>query len=341
MKKPVSLIWGFGPTYRRRIGHNIQKAISTGYDGILEYIVLTDNVDDFWNGISKPVKDKILSVSDINKVREDYPWSFEEEMVPTGSNEEEYGKNYVEGMQQRGKMFSYSIHRFSLLELIGMGIKQFVIQDNDVDIRYDKIVSGAISEEIFWNEFFTPENSMKGCHMESVILDNTGAIMEAAAIGHNSNDVFKISKIVYAHLNNLYGKNKEYNKNIFHITEGPFRFYNFSSIADLSKYFADWNEILRISYTNPAIRSNMGCGGYMLCDFIPVGIANSYNDIQVLNFPNALFKTNIYYADRYFMPRGVGFADGISFWPAPTVAEFMEKNARTVEWLKNRNEWLD
>lgn len=338
--KPVSLIWGFGPTYRRRIGHNIQKAISTGYDGILEYVVLTDNVDDFWNGISTEVKKKIISVTDINTAREGYPWSFEEEMVPLGDNEEEYGINYVKGMKA-GRMFSYSIHRFSLLELIRIGVTKFVIQDNDVDIRYDKIVNGKITEEAFWAEFFTPENSMKGCHRESVILDNSGAVSEAMAIGHNSNDVFKISEIVFEHLNKLRGTNKIYNKHIFTITEGPFRYYNFNSVFDLSVYFETWNEILRLSYTTPSIRSNMGCGGYMLCDFIPVGIANSYNGIEVLNFPNDFFTTNIYYADRYFMPKGVGFADGIFFMPAPTVEAFMVQNKHTVDWLKNRSQWLD
>ena len=338
--KPVSLIWGFGPTYRRRIGHNIEKALSTGYDDILEYIVLTDNVDDFWKGISKQVKNKIVSVTDINKARESFLWSFNEEMVPTGDSEEEYGKNYVDGMQ-KGRMFSYSIHRFSLLELQRLGVTKFVIQDNDVDIRYDKIVNGIVTEADFWKEFDTPESSMKGCHKETVMIDNSGAILEAMAIGHNSNDVFKISEIVFEHLNKVYGTKRTYDKHYFNITEGPFRFYNFKSVLDLGVYFETWNEILRLSYITPSIRTNMSCGGYMLCDFIPVGIANNYNGIEVLDFSSNFFKTNIYYADRYFMPRGTGFADGLCFWPAPTVAEFMINNAKVVDWLKNRNEWLE
>lgn len=339
MKKPTILIWGIGPTYRKRILHNIHKAIITGYDNLMDYIVLTDYPDDF-TGLAKEVEKKILTVLDIREMRKDYPWSVVEEMVPVGKDEEEYGKNYIAGMQA-GRMFSYSIHRFSLLEAARQGITNFILQDNDVDIRYDKIVSGNMQEGVFWDEFNTPVNSMKGCHKETIIVDNSGAIKEVMAIGHNSNDVFKIAKIVFDHLNYFYATDKGYDKHFFEITEGPFRYYNFESGEKVKKYFDVWNEILKISYMNPTIRSNMGCGGYMLCDFIPVGLANIYNDMAVLNFPNEFFKTNIYYADRYFMPRGTGFADGLSFWPAPTVAEFMINNAKVVDWLKNRQEWLE
>lgn len=337
--KPVSLIWGIGPTYRARILHNIKKAMATGYNNIMDYVILTDKVSDF-AGLDRALSLKIIAVLDINRLRQLYPWSEQEEYIPGGDSEDEYGRNYVAGMT-KGRMFSYSVHRFSLMVLPGLGIKSFVLQDNDVDIKYDKIVSGKIKEEDFWKEFDTPINSMKGCHHETVIRDNTGAIQQAMAIGHNSESVFNISDICFKHLNKLYSTEIVPSQITFHITEGPFRYYNFESVDHVEKYFDVWNEVLRLSYSTFEIKNNMTCGGYMLCDFIPVGIANHYLGMQVLNFPNEFFKTNIYYADRYFMPRGTGFAEGVYFVPASNVIEFMVKNEATIAWLMKRHEWND
>lgn len=339
MERPVILIWGIGPTYRRRIIHNIQKAINTGYGLTMDYIVLTDHVDDFYS-LPREIQNKIISVVDINRLREPWPWSSEEEMVPKGISEEEYANNYLAGARN-SKMFSYGLHRFSLLEAGRLGINRFVLQDNDVDIRYDKIVSGKISEDDFWGQFDTPINSMKGCHKETIFTDNTGALMVSNAIGHNSHEAFNVSRIIFDSLNSKYGLNKNGDPDFFEVTEGPFRYYNFPSSYDVIKYFDVWNHAIMMVYQHEYIKKNMGGGGYMLCDFIPVGIANRYMGLQVLDFPNEYFTTNIYYADRYFMPRGTHFTDKLYFKPALTVKEFYEVNADLINWFKGRNDWRE
>ena len=70
--KPIISIWGLGPTYRDRVKHNIQKAIDIGYDNIMDYIILTDVPEDFFE--LRDATKKIIDIVNIHDVREIYPF---------------------------------------------------------------------------------------------------------------------------------------------------------------------------------------------------------------------------------------------------------------------------
>ncbi len=97
-----------------------------GYDNIMNYVVLTDYPEDFTEFAEQT--GKIKAIIDINKAREPYPWSPELEHIPSASTDEkEYGKQYVKNMSQ-GKMFSYSLHRFSFPTIAELGYNKIVFQ---------------------------------------------------------------------------------------------------------------------------------------------------------------------------------------------------------------------
>jgi hypothetical protein len=47
-EKPIALIWGLGPSYRKRVKSTIETALNSGYDNIMEFIILTDVPEDFY-----------------------------------------------------------------------------------------------------------------------------------------------------------------------------------------------------------------------------------------------------------------------------------------------------
>ena len=222
MNKPIISTWGLGPSYRDRVKHNLLKSLETGYDNTMDYIILTDVPEDFDELRSKT--NKIIDVINIHEVRDQYPYSKKIEYIPL--DQENYGKEYRDLMNV-GKDFSYALHRFSLPRIAELGYTKFIFQDPDVDIRYDKIISGEITEELFWEQFNTPENSMKGCHKEHVGIDPGYEFKIASALGHSSESALQLSSILTYELSKKYPTNKSPLIIKLDITEGPFRYYNF------------------------------------------------------------------------------------------------------------------
>jgi hypothetical protein len=73
---------------------------------------------------------------------------------------------------------------------------------------------------------------------------------------------------------------------------------------------------------------------------MPVGIANLYCGINVLNFPNVIFNIHIHYEDRYFLPISSGAPGlGTPFVASNTQEEFMENNKELKKVLEERNAW--
>jgi hypothetical protein len=334
MNKPIISTWGLGPSYRDRVKHNLLKSLETGYDNTMDYIILTDVPEDFDELRSKT--NKIIDVVNIHEVRDQYPYSKKIEYIPL--DQENYGKEYRDLMNV-GKDFSYALHRFSLPRIAELGYTKFVFQDPDVDIRYDKIVSGEITEELFWEQFNTPENSMKGCHKEHVGIDPGYEFRVASALGHSSESALQLSSILTYELSKKYPTNKSPIIIKLDVTEGPFRYYNFSSVDKLKTYFNVWNDAMNLSFSNDIFKNCNGCGGYMICDYIPVGVSNYINDITVLNFDPQFYKVNIYFTDRYFSPINYNFADGTNFIPSDTLEEFYSKNIEQIKTLKQQNRW--
>jgi hypothetical protein len=334
MNKPIVVTWGLGPSYRERVKHNFLKSLETGYNNTMDYLILTDVPEDFDE--LRASTNKIIDVINIHEVREQYPWSKEIEFIPT--NQEKYGEEYIKNYST-GKQFSYSLNRFSLPRIAELGYTKFVMHDPDSDIRYDKIVSGEITEEEFWNQFDTPVNSMKGCHMEYVGIDPGDVFLSSAAIGPNSKGTLQMSSILVDRLNQKFNNNKNAIIEKLYITEGPFRYYNFESPEKVKEYFNIWNESINISFSDLQFKRCSECGGYMLCDYIPVGVSNYYCNIEVLHFDPLYYNVNIYFTDRYFMPKVINFDDGTHLTSASTLEEFYQINTKQIEILKQQNQW--
>ncbi len=334
MNKPIIVTWGLGPSYRDRVKHNFLKSLETGYNNTMDYLILTDIPEDF-DELRKSTN-KIIDVVNIHEVREQYPWSKEIEFIPT--DQENYGKEYRDHMNTR-KSFSYSLNRFSLPRIAELGYTKFIMHDPDADIRYDRIVNGEITEEDFWNQFDTPVNSMKGCHMEYVGIDPGDVFVPSAAIGPNSKITLQMSSILMDRLNQNLNSNFHPILSKLNITEGPFRYYNFESPEKIKEYFDIWNESIKISFSNPEFQICSQCGGYMLCDYIPVGVTNHYCGVKVLHFDPLYYTVNIYFTDRYFSPKVMNFPDGSHLMPANTLEEFYQINAKQIEILKQQNQW--
>jgi hypothetical protein len=333
MNKPIVSTWGLGPSYRNRVKHNFLKSLETGYNNTMDYIILTDVPEDFDELRSKT--DKIIDVINIHDIREQYPFSKEIEHIPL--NQERYGEEYKE-LMDKNKHFSYSLHRFSLPRIAELGYTKFVFQDPDVDIRYDKIISGEITEENFWEQFNTPENSMVGCHKEEISLGREFILTPARVISSN-HLALQFSSILAYELSKIFPTDKTPVINRLDVTEGPFRYYNFSSVDKVKTYFNVWNEAIKFSFSTNLFQNLNSCGGYMLCDYIPVGITNYLNDITVLNFNPQFYNVNIYFTDRYFLPKSYNFPDGSHLMPANTLEEFYQINAKQIEILKQENRW--
>jgi hypothetical protein len=338
MDKPIISLWGLGPSYRRRVKLNILDAISMGYSNIMDYVILTDYPEDFIE-LSEQTN-KIKAIIDINKVRELYPWSIELEHIPTSStNEKEYGEQYINNLQY-GKMFSYSLHRFSFPTISQLGYNKIVFMDGDVKIRYDKIVSGELTEEQFWEEFNTPVNSMKGCVAENVYIDeNTLQFNRSQAMGWDQSMLaLQACSIIYHELCKKHNTHRYYLIQNLPITEGPFRYYHLKSPDKVKEVFDIWNDCIEITLSNPNLKSCQYCGGYMLCDYMPVATSNLYCGIQVLNFPNTVYNRQIHFEDRYFIPPGVpGF--GGNFNVGENLEDFMEKNKELKKMMDHHKAW--
>jgi hypothetical protein len=341
--KPIIATWGFGPTYRNRIKHNIQKAINTGYDNIMDYIILTDYPEDFYELRDKT--NKIIDIINIHKIRPKYsPWSLDHEFIPQALDEENYAKEWVE-LRTQHKWFTYSLNRFSLPRISELGYSRFVMGDCDVDIRYDKIVNKECTEEEFWEQYNTPINSMKGCDYETHDLKNVDTSNIDLFRNHNLFSRIVSGCIMRYKLNEKF---PEVYKNIKHLfsteiiqTEGPFRYYNLESSDYVKKYFDVWDEVMKINIQDKWLRELIYGSTYMLIDNIPVAITNEVLNIKVLEFSKFWHKVHVYYQDRHFFPRGTVGADGLSLQPTNTLEDFYKINKTHIEFLKSVNDFVE
>jgi hypothetical protein len=332
--KVLVSIWGCGPSYRDRVKFTIQKAIDTGYPHILPYIILTDVPCDFDELRSKT--DKIIDVIDIHAEREKYsPWSEEfEYLCQEKYDEQKYGEEFVNALKE-DKHFSYATHRFVFPRIAELGYNRFLHSDADVDILYDKIVDGKLSEEEFWEQFNTPVNSMKGNDMEQRSLDGFGA--------HYFNICIISSNILRYEIQRLH---PEYNhlcclKIDYTQTECSFRYYHLADTSMILKYFELWDEIAHIMLPHRDLKQILGGPGYVRIDNIMHSVLTDTLKIKILNFGKEYHHANLPNADRYFMPRVMGIdINGVhtSFSPAKTRAEFMEINKEMIAVLKERGE---
>ena len=347
MNKPIVSIWGFGPSYRNRVKLNILDAISMGYDNMMDYVILTDYPEDFYEFAEQT--GKIKAIINIHEARKDYEWSKELEFIPPSATDPKaYGDEYKAALSNR-KFFSYSVHRFSFPTIAELGYNKVVFMDGDVKLRYDKIINGEMTEEEFWNEFDTPLDSMKGCVYEFVgikhdVFDQHGGTFGFKwSMAMGTGQSFGALQACSLVLNELYKKYQIFKDPVItklELTEGPFRYYNFSSPEKLKHYFETWNECIKMFYSDPILQNYQQCGGYMLCDYMPVATVNKFHEMQVMNFPNNVYVRQIHYTDRYFLPL-TGGAPGLGthFTPGDSEEDFLEKNKELKIIMDERNAW--
>jgi len=336
MEKPIVSIWGIGPSYRLRVKTHIEESINSGYDNIMDFFILTDDVSDFDELLKKT--DKIKGIANIHEERKKSIWP-QTEYIPNHLDAKQYGDEYRKNLHE-DKMFSYSLHRYALPKIAELGYNKFVFLDGDVKIKYDKI-GIEFSEEEFWKQFDTPSNSMKGCVKETLYIDRlTNKFTWAGAMGYDSSySGLQSSSIVLNKLYETHGiKHRTPIVNNFEITEGPFRYYNFDSTEKLKKYFDIWDETTYYFFSNPHLKGCNQCGGYMLCDYLICGVTNIFNEMQVLNFPAQIYSRRVFFEDRYFLPpRPAGLPE--HFEPGDNLDDFYEKNKELVSKIKNVNAW--
>jgi hypothetical protein len=334
--KPIIATWGTGPTYRNRIKHNIQKAIDTGYDNIMDYIILTDYPEDFYQFQDKTKK--IIDIINIHEVRPKYSdWTLNHEFIPKSLDEENYAKEWRE-LRENHNWFTYSLNRFSLPRISELGYSKFVMCDCDVDIKYDRIVNKDCTEEEFWDQYNTPINSMKGCDYETHDLQNIDVHRLQNFDSHNLFSRVVLGNILRYALGQKF-PNKYKNINLFKTkviqTEGPFRYYNLADSNMVREYFNIWDEAMKINIQDNYLRELIYGSAYMLIDNIPVAITNEFMNIKVLNFDKEWHTVNLYYQDRHFFPRGCVGSDGLSLQPALTTEEFYKINEQHIKYLKS------
>lgn len=328
--------WGIGPSYRKRVKNHILESINSGYSGILDYVVLTDYPEDF-----KDIEEstgKIKAIIDINDARKECEWSTNLEPIPSSKDEKGYAREY-QNFSNEGKTFSYGLHRFSFPTISELGYSKIVFLDPDVKLRYDKI-GKEMTEEQFWKEFNYPVNSMTGVAQGGVSIKEE-KFTWAMAMGYDQSTIaLQVASLVLYKLNEIYNTPDKYPLVCnMPITEGPFRFYNFSDSKSVKDYFEIWNKTAEIILSTPFLKNSQICGGYMLCDYMIVGIANLFWGMQVLNFPyNTVYDTFIHFEDRFFLSRHA-IAVNDTLLPADTQEEYMEKNAEVIAKLKLQNKW--
>lgn len=341
--RPIVATWGTGPSYRKRIIKNITDTINIGYDNIMDYIILTDYPEDFYELRDKTKK--IIEIVNIHDARKISPWSENTEFIPKSIDEYNYGKEYYEINYRNRKLFSYALNRFSLPKISELGYNKFVLADCDVNIRYDKIISGEVTENEFWDQYNTPVNTMKGVDLQKFDIRSANASEIDLPPNMRLLTDMEMCSILKYKLGEKY--RDEYHKSggpfttDYTQTEGPFRYYHLTSPQMVRKYFDMWDEAMKILLEDRFLSLCTVAGGYMYVDYIPFSMVNHMLNIKPIRFENKWFTVNIFFQDRYFMPRGTGFGNGMDFKPAETYEKFFEKNKELIDWLKSRNQFIE
>ena len=262
------------------------------------------------------------------------------EFIPNTNDVIQYSKEYREKNNKEGKIFSYGLNRFSLPTISEMGYSRFLMCDCDTDIRYDRIISGEVTETEFWNEYLTPTQTMKGCDLEhfnrrtehwgylNIILANH---LRYYLKTNRPNNIDHPSDFVW--LSSEYWQ-----------TEGPFRYYNLKSPEMVMDVFNIWNDLLCLCLTDSMFKKQLCPGGYMYIDNVTVSVTNEYLGISPLNFDKFWHTVNVYKSDRFYFP--AGFEENVngeklSLQPTNTKEEFYEVNKKLIDYYKNKGQWVE
>ena len=346
----VIATWGFGPTYRNRVKEQIKEARDCGYDKVMKYLILTDLVSDF-DDIDQSLKDLIVDIVDIEILRKDDEFSKKYEPIPEEKlSDEIYAKQLRYQSDILQLLPSYGLQRYSLKRLAELGITKFLFMDSDVQIPYEYIKSGRVTEEEFWSHYEIPKNTIKGSGFETIkygFLDENLKMEFIYGRTIGSNDSMKVfqscTAVAYKYFEEI-GKLEDF-RIIQELStlEGCFRLYNFESVEKLNEFFTAYNHLYKIFLSNRQLNSTNLCGNYMLCDVVPLALTSLLQNIKLIHFPGTMYVLRVFFADRfwgppwYYTPHCNG--KEMNLLPAKSEKEFLEINSELIECMKCTRQW--
>lgn len=346
----VIATWGFGPTYRDRIKYNIREALDSGYDKLMKFVILTDYLDDFKN-LEPEIQNLIVGVYDINELRRDDEFSFEFEPIPMSVvNDEEYAKEWRNFCDNQNKLMSYSLKRY-LLKAVAQNTDytKILMIDSDIELPYTRLVSGQLDEKEFWAHLTTPTNTVRGCGYEEIrfahIERTTYQFIASCAAGARDSQLAlqAATVVAYEYLKNHDKLNEFTIVSRLPILEGPLRFFNFSDKDQLMNFFNTLNEVTQLFLHHRELYSTNLCGGYILCDYLPLSVAILLAKMKPFHFSGKMYHFRIFHEDRFFGPSWFEFHDcngkKLYLKQAKSRAEFLEINAEIIECMKKTNQW--
>lgn len=346
----VIVTWGFGPTYRERIKYQIDESSKIGYNRIMKYFILTDKVEDF-TGLDKNIQDLIVGVVDIEELRKDDEFSKKYEPLPEEKdNDELYAKQLRYNSDEKKLLLSYGLKRYVFKALAERNITKFLYMDSDIQLFYEHIVSGRLSEEEFWGHFDIPLNCIKGCGSEKLYFTGMDAnqkidfVWSKTAGAHDSVRALQACSIVANQYYNEVGQPQKFEiLTELPILEGPVRLYNFEHSEKLLQYFNTLNHIYRLFLETPQLYNTNLCGGYILCDYLPLSLVNLIENISNEHFPGYVFQFRVFYEDRFW---GVPWhfdpdCNGKELYliSAKNKTEFLEINTELINCMRGKKQW--
>jgi len=314
----VIATWGIGPSFRTRVKENIK--LHAGKP--VKYVILTDLVDDFQDVMDSP---SILSIIDIFWLIKEKQIDIGAEFIPSSRLEPEYAIEF----RTRVGSFSYNARRFLFLMLAQRSITKFIMIDPDVYLK--------MSDD-YLTQIDIPANTVSGIHREVIHaqLAEQNIMHVSNALG--SQESVKLFQCMPHILQLMDPQGFPSGFERIHITEGPLRYYHFSTVDQLKKYFDVWNQSVYL-LTHSRWMASLICGpGYMTSDYTPFAISNILCGMNVTDFPRHLATVNVFYEDRYFWPRS-SLGSNNDFVMTNTIDEFYEKNTDEINYLKSVSGW--
>ena len=350
-EKIVIATWGMGPTYRDRIKYNIQEAYESGYGKLMKFAILTDYTEDFIN-LEPHIQDLIIGVYDINEIRKNDEFSFEFEPIPKNViDDEQYANEWRYFCDNENKLMSYALKRYLLKAIADTTdyVKVFMI-DSDVELPYKRLVSGQLSEQEFWEQFNTPENTIRGCGYEELKIvsmesENRLEFIYGRSVGsHDSVRALQASTVV------AYNYFKQGNRlqdfriiEKLSILEGPVRFFNFSNKEKMLSFFDTFNQVTKLFLQDKQLYSCNVCGGYILCDYLTLALAMLLENVKSFHFSGKMFQYRVFHEDRFFGPSWYENHDcngkKLHLLQARSKKEFLEINEELISCMKKINQW--
>lgn len=350
----VIATWGFGPTYRDRVKYNIEEAYNSGYQRLMKFVIMTDYVSDFTN-LKPEIQDMIVGVFDINELRQQDDFSFQFEPIPKNVvDDAEYAKEWRSICDDQHQLMSYGLKRY-LLKAIAEHTEytKILMIDSDVELPYDRLVSGQLDERSFWAHLNTPENTIRGCGYEELRILRTGISTFSGVfelIGSKSmggTDSVKglqaATAVMYEYLRAHQRLNEFDPLERMPILEGPVRYFNFSSKERLRSFFNTFNHVMKIFLETRQLYSCNTCGGYILCDYLPLSLTMILEKTNSFHFAGQMYHFRIFHEDRFFGPSWTEYPDcngkHLYLKEAKSRKEFLEINAEIIECMKKNNQW--